>query len=102
MRAILNSNLSEILRNRVSLSREIKMFTIEMIAEEWKITLSTLYRYNSTDLREKTRILAKKSNKKVIKADRSVCQICFKPIKGHERCKICTQLIHDYSRNHLH
>lgn len=97
MRAILSQAQSEIIRNRVYISRNIKVFTIETLAKEWEVPIPTLYRYISDDLRQKSREYARLSRQKNEKTNRSLCQICFEPLKSHLRCRICTQLTHEYS-----
>lgn len=101
MRAILNQTLSELLKNRVTLSREVKLFTLENVSEEWKLSIATLHRYDSSKLREKTRIYARITRRNMPKVNKTLCQICGEKLETHARCPICTQLEHDYS-HHTH
>lgn len=97
MRSLLTKSLTEILQNRVFISRQIKVFTIEQVSTEWNIPIPTLYRYISIQAREKSRDVSRIAYKREPKVDRNLCQICFEPLKNHARCAICTQLSHAYS-----
>lgn len=101
MREVLNGQQQEILKNRVYIARQIKIFDLKDISEHWKISIASIFRYNSPHLRESSRKYSRKVWDIERTRDKSVCQICFDPLKGHERCPICTQLTHDYSR-HIH
>lgn len=93
MRALLNKPLTEILQTRVYISRSLRVFNLGQIAKEWEMARITIFRYNSPEYREYSRTIAKKQNlnKTTIKGQ---CQICPLPLKGHERCRSCTILIH--------
>lgn len=101
MKKLLTPNLAEILKNRVEISRNTKIFKIEEIAKEWKVPYVTIFRYTSSQYRENSRIYSKKATLLNKSKNKMLCQICGDSLKGHERCPICTQLIHEYSR-HTH
>lgn len=97
MKKILNDSLTEILRNRIFISRKIKIYKIKDIAKEWNISEYTVFRYDSPRLREISRVNERRKRRLESKKDKSLCQICFKMIKGHPRCKVCTRLAHNVS-----
>lgn len=101
MRKILNPSQSDILKNRMYISRQIKIFKLNDLSKEWNISWMTMFRYSSEHFRELSRAHARKNWEIEKERNKTLCQICDDPLKGHERCPICTQLIHDYSR-HTH
>lgn len=87
--------VTDILLNRIFISRELKIFTLTEIATNWSITPRTLFRYSSVKDREYSRLVARRTTEAYRNKDKTVCQICGKKLFGHERCKLCTMLIHD-------
>lgn len=87
-------DLTGILLNRISISRETKLFSLEAIAEGWTVSTRTLLRYDSPKDRAYSLLIRKKGYEKERSRDRSLCQICSRKLEGHERCSSCTMLIH--------
>lgn len=98
MKKILNESQTDILKNRVFISRKIKAFTFGQLAEEWKMTKVTISRYDSPKYREMTRLYSKRKTDEEKLKDRKLCQICFLLLKDHARCGLCTRLAHDVIR----
>lgn len=80
----------DILANRVFISRTIRVFTIGDLSEAWKLSISSIYRYDSPTYREASR----KGNRGAYVPATINCHKCDEPIKDHARCKDCTILIH--------
>lgn len=89
----LEAPLQEILHSRIVLSREAKLFKLTELAKNWDICYMTLYRYDSPKYREIARQQARRATI-ANKVDRTQCQICHTPLKGHLRCTDCTMLVH--------
>lgn len=87
-------DLTGILLNRISISRETKLFSLEAIAEGWTVSTRTLLRYDSPKDREYSLLIRKKGYEKERTRDRSICQLCPIKLEGHPRCSTCTMLIH--------
>lgn len=87
-------DLTGILLNRIAISRETKLFSLEDIANGWTVSTRTLLRYDSPKDREYSLIIRKRGYEKERTIDRSLCQICLSKLEGHERCKSCTMLVH--------
>jgi hypothetical protein len=88
----LNDNEVSLLKVRISLSRIIRIFKIDELANEWKINRVTLFRYDSPKYRKSQATLSKET-KLVRRFRKEKCSFCLKPIKGHRRC-LCTRLLH--------
>lgn len=88
-------DLTGILLNRISISRETKIFSLEEIAEGWTVSTRTLLRYYSPKDREYSRLTSKKATETYRMRDKSLCGICTNKLEGHDRCISCTMLIHD-------
>lgn len=87
-------DLTGILLNRISISRETKLFSLEEIATGWTVSTRTLLRYDSPKDREYSRFAAKRATDAYKALDKSVCQLCPIKLLGHPRCPTCTMLIH--------
>lgn len=87
-------DLTGILLNRISISRETKLFSLEDIAQGWTVSTRTLLRYDSPKDREYSRLIAKRATEAYRAIDRTLCQICQSKLQGHERCSSCTMLVH--------
>lgn len=94
MRAKLTPQEANLLRIRISLSREIKIFTLEDLARNWSISSATLIRYYSDHYRTLSRDSSRKQTLLYKAIDKTKCQICFTPLLGHWRCCSCTMLYH--------
>lgn len=88
-------DLTGLLLSRITISRELKLFSIEDIARSWGVTSRTLSRYSSPKDREYSRLAAKRATEAYRALDKTLCQICGNKLQGHDRCKRCTMLIHD-------
>lgn len=95
MKKILDDSQKNILRNRVFISRTIHVFKLEDISKEWKISIPTLFRYDSDAYRRLSQQISRAQHIKYKQRDKTKCQICLEPLKGHARCKRCTRLLHD-------
>lgn len=91
----ISPDLTGILLNRIAISRETKIFSLEDIAQGWTVSTRTLLRYDSPKDREYSLLIRKKGYEKERSRDRSLCQLCSLQLEGHERCSSCTMLIHD-------
>lgn len=87
-------DLTGILLNRIAISRETKIFSLEDIAEGWTVSTRTLLRYDSPKDRAYSLLIRKQAYEKEKSIDRTKCQICGGKLEGHERCKSCTMLVH--------
>lgn len=92
---VLNLSQTEILRNRIFISRTVHIFNLGDVSKGWGISVPTLFRYDSDHHRKISQENTRKVYKNREKIDKAKCQICFEPLKGHERCSICTILLHD-------
>lgn len=93
MRNKLENPLIEILHTRTYISRETKLFTLEKLVTNWAFSIPTLYRYDSLKHRLKSRAVAKKAYKLLVR-DVTKCQLCGSELKKHLRCPDCTMLLH--------
>lgn len=91
----ISPELANILITRISLSRETKIFSLEELARGWTVSSRTLFRYINPKDREYSRLAAKRVTEAYRAIDKELCQICGNKLKGHDRCKTCTMLIHD-------
>jgi hypothetical protein len=102
MKHLIQSPFIELLKSRVHLSKSTRLLSIEGISKQWGISKITIYRY----VYPHYRTLAQKRDKERYahekKRDKSKCQICKEPLKGHARCKICTILLHGNECIHLY
>lgn len=96
MKAKVHPALTELLKNRLYISRNLKSFTIEDLANNWGVASRTLFRYDSPHDRELSRIQAKRATEAYKAINKNLCQICDKPLQGHKRCPDCTMLIHGH------
>lgn len=112
MRAKVPAALTAILQNRIYISRQLKIFSLEDVAQNWQITSRTLFRYDSPQDRKLSRLSAKEYRDKNIKwpsnpsykgigrpraedySDIKRCLTCLAALEGHKRCLDCTMLIH--------
>lgn len=94
MKSKVSPDLVTLLLTRVAISRDLNVFTLKEVADNWEISQSTLARYNSPYRREVTRIAAKRFTEAYKALDKTVCQLCPMELKGHPRCPTCTILIH--------
>jgi len=102
MKKLLTPDQQDILRKRVELARGSNLFSLRNLQNGWLMTQISILRYTDEHYRLQSQIYARSYERgKQQSMDRSLCQICFMPLKGHERCPICSQLIHEYSR-HTH
>lgn len=97
MKKVVDKEREKLLLIRLEIVRDLPIFTLKDIANAWQMSMSTIFRYNKEEYRELSRTVTRRN--RYIKKDRIKCQICFQPIQKHERCSVCTQLIHDYSRD---
>lgn len=88
-------DLTGILLNRIAISRELHIFSLNEIAAGWEMSRKTLFRYESPESREYSRLIAKRATEAYRAIDKTLCQICGNKLQGHDRCSICTMLIHD-------
>lgn len=94
MRVKVSPPLTDLLTNRIYISRKVKLFSLEEIAKAWDMSRRTLFRYDSPHDREVSRKAAKRATIAYKKIDKTKCAKCHKPLKGHSRCKLCTILVH--------
>lgn len=94
MRAKVSPSLVEILKTRIHISRELKLFTLEDVAQNWGITSRTLFRYDSERDRELSRLQSKRITDSQRLIDKTLCQLCNQKLAGHKRCQYCTKLLH--------
>lgn len=90
----ISPDLTTILLNRIFLSRQLKLFTLTHIAENWTISPRTLFRYDSPRDRALSVVAAKRATMAYKQRNKSLCGICTEPLLGHSRCLSCTMLLH--------
>ena len=101
MRSVLEDVLIDILKNTVEISRETKIFTMHSIAKNWGISHITMYRYTSPEYRKLSRETSRKAHRTEKKIDKSKCYKCKRDLKTHDRCKLCTILLHGTYCSHI-
>lgn len=84
----------ELLHTRIYIAQHTHLFKLEDLSLGWDISQSTLFRYEYPVYREISRVSSRKKTELERGIDKSKCQICTDPLKGHERCPSCTMLIH--------
>ncbi len=89
MKKVINSDEQSIVKNRLLLSRSLKLFTIKKITKEWSVTRATLERYDSEKYRKLSLSYRSKMGVRQL-----TCQTCSQPLKDHPRCPLCTILLH--------
>lgn len=94
MKAKVSPLFTELLHNRIYLARNVKVFTLEQVAEGWEVSKQTLIRYESPRAREISRIVAKRFTDSQKGKDKSLCKTCGVKLIGHPRCKDCEMLYH--------
>lgn len=79
---------------RTFIASTTEIITKSDIADGFGISRMTMYRYESPQLQEKNRYDSRTSYQA---AERNPlnCRICKKPLLHHDRCSICTILLHD-------
>lgn len=64
MKLILSPELAKILKNRIYIVSEIKIFKLGELSKEWGMSYATQVRYNSDKYRESSREVARNYRKK--------------------------------------
>lgn len=95
MQKKLESILEHQLAIRVTISREIRVFSKKQLAEGFGMSIATLHRYTSPAYRELSRETARKALMRYKAEDRSKCHTCKHEISEHMRCMDCSCLLHD-------
>lgn len=72
----------------------MRVFKLTELAKNWGLGWNTLFLYSSEKYRKSARNKIKIALRTKPKLDKTLCQICLEPLRGHKRCSDCTMLQH--------